>query len=109
MGGDRQYRGLSQYADGGLVATKPYISSANYIHKMSDYCEDCHYHWRKPVRERACPFNSFYWAFIHRHRQSLAGNPRVAMMVRAWDRMQDSKRDDLLAQAEQYQTVLNNL
>lgn len=102
-------RGMSQYADGGLVATKPYISSANYIHKMSDYCEDCHYHWRKPVGERACPFNSFYWAFINRHRQSLAGNPRVAMMVRAWDRMQDSKRDDLLAQAEQYQTVLNNL
>ncbi len=102
-------RGMSQYADGGLVATKPYISSANYIHKMSDYCEDCHYHWRKPTGERACPFNSFYWAFIHRHRHSLAGNPRVAMMVRTWDRMQASKRDDLWAQAEQYQAVLNTL
>ena len=53
-------RGMSQYADGGLVATKPYISSANYIHKMSDYCEACHYHWQKSVGERACPFNSFY-------------------------------------------------
>ena len=83
-------RGMSQYADGGLVATKPYISSANYIRKMSDYCQDCHYHWRKPVGDRACPFNSLYWAFIHRHRQLLAGNPRVAMMVRTWDRMQAS-------------------
>jgi len=61
------------------------------------------------VGERACPFNSFYWAFIHRHLQSLAGNPRVVMMVRTWDCMQDSRRDDLLAQAEQYQADLNNL
>ena len=52
-------RGMSQYADGGLVATKLYISSANYIHKMSNYCEDCHYHWRKPTGERACPFQQF--------------------------------------------------
>ena len=102
-------RGMSQYADGGLVATKPYISSANYIYKMSNYCKDCHYHWRKPVGEQACPFNSFYWAFIHNHRQSLAGNPRIAMMVRTWDRMQTQKRDDLLAQAEQYRSALNNL
>ena len=102
-------RGMSQYADGGLVATKPYISSANYIYKMSNYCKDCHYLWRKPLGERACPFNSFYWAFIHNHRQSLAGNPRVAMMVRTWDRMQAHKRDDLLVQAEQYRSDLNNL
>jgi deoxyribodipyrimidine photolyase-related protein len=102
-------RGMSQYADGGLVATKPYISSANYIHKMSDYCEACHYVWRKPTGERACPFNSFYWAFIHCHRQSLAGNPRVAMMVRTWDRMQPRKRDDLLAQARQYRAAINAL
>jgi deoxyribodipyrimidine photolyase-related protein len=102
-------RGMSQYADGGLVATKPYISSANYIHKMSDYCEECHYHRRKPLGEKACPFNSFYWAFIHRHRQSLAKNPRVAMMVRTWDRMQAGKREDLLGQADQYRAALNDL
>ena len=102
-------RGMSQYADGGLVATKPYISSANYIRKMSDYCEACHYQWRKTVGECACPFNSLYWAFIHRHRQSLAENPRVSMMVRTWDRMQTRKREDLLAQAEQYRAVLNTI
>jgi deoxyribodipyrimidine photolyase-related protein len=102
-------RGMSQYADGGLVATKPYISSANYIHKMSDYCDACHYHWQKPAGERACPFNSLYWAFVHHHRRLLAGNPRVAMMVRTWDRMQARKREDVLAQAEAYQAALEEL
>ncbi|MEJ2641190.1 MAG: hypothetical protein P8010_16610 [Desulfosarcinaceae bacterium] len=88
-------REMSLYADGGLVATKPYISSANHIHMMSDYCQGCHCHWRRPVGERACPFNSLYRVFIHRHRQSLAENPRVAMMVRNWDRMPAPRRDDL--------------
>jgi deoxyribodipyrimidine photolyase-related protein len=102
-------RGMSQFADGGIVATKPYVSSANDIHKMSDYCEDCHYLWRKPTGDRSCPFNSLYWAFIHRHRQKLAGNPRVAMMVRTWNRMKDQKRQELLTQAATYQAELNAL
>jgi deoxyribodipyrimidine photolyase-related protein len=102
-------RGMSQFADGGMVATKPYVSSANYIHKMSDYCDDCHYQWRKNTGDRACPFNSFYWAFIHRHRQKLAKNPRVAMMFRTWDRMKDDKQRELLTQAENYQAALNAL
>ena len=102
-------RGMSQFADGGMVATKPYVSSANYIHKMSDYCDDCHYQWRKNTGDRACPFNSFYWAFIHRHRQQLAKNPRVAMMFRTWDRMKDDKQRELLTQAENYQAALNAL
>jgi deoxyribodipyrimidine photolyase-related protein len=102
-------RGMSQFADGGMVATKPYVSSANYIHKMSDYCDDCHYQWRKNTGDRSCPFNSFYWAFLHRHRQKLANNPRVAMMFRTWDRMKDDKQQDLLTQAETYQAALNVL
>ena len=102
-------RGMSQFADGGMVATKPYVSSANYIHKMSDYCDDCHYQWRKNTGDRACPFNSFYWAFLHRHRQQLAKNPRVAMMFRTWDRMKDDKQRELLTQAENYQAALNAL
>lgn len=72
-------------------------------------CPFRHYQWRKPVGKRACPLNSFYWAFIHRHRQSLVSNPRVAMMVRTWDRMQTRKRDDLLVQAERYRAALNEL
>ena len=61
-------RGMSQFADGGVVATKPYVSSANYIRKMSDYCGACRYDPIKLTGEHACPFNSLYWDFLHRHR-----------------------------------------
>ncbi len=99
-------RGMSQFADGGLVATKPYVSSANYINKMSDYCSGCFYDKSKKNGERACPFNSLYWAFFDRHRDKLSKNPRVAMMYRTWDRFSDEKKSEILAQAESY---LNNL
>lgn len=102
-------RGMSQFADGGIVATKPYISSANYIKKMSDYCETCHYNPGKRTGERACPFNSLYWDFLHRHRERLARNPRVGMMYRTWDRMADDTRRDLLVQAAAYRAVLDTL
>jgi deoxyribodipyrimidine photolyase-related protein len=102
-------RAMSQFADGGLVATKPYISSANYIHKMSDYCETCDYDWQKRHGHRACPFNSLYWAFFDRHRRRLLKNPRVAMMYRTWDRMQEKEKKLVLKQAEVYLKDLNIL
>ncbi len=102
-------RGMSQFADGGIVATKPYISSANYIRKMSDYCDECYYAARKNTGERACPFNSLYWDFLNKHRRKLAKNPRVAMMYRTWDRMKDENRKALIKQAQQYRNSLNSL
>ena len=102
-------RGMSQFADGGIVATKPYISSANYIRKMSDYCDQC---WYDPVRKSgngSCPFNSLYWDFLVRHRRKLEKNPRVAMMYRTLDRMKDASRQQLLEQAKNYKTNLNSL
>jgi len=60
-------RGMSQYADGGKTATKPYISSASYIHKMSNYCEGCHYNKNERTGARACPFNSLYWNFLDQY------------------------------------------
>jgi deoxyribodipyrimidine photolyase-related protein len=102
-------RGMSQYADGGIVATKPYISSANYIHKMSDYCGHCAYDHKKRTGEGACPFNSLYWDFLHRHRDKLAKNPRIGVMYRSWDRMQDETRKELLDQADRYRANLNAL
>ena len=102
-------RGMSQFADGGLVATKPYTASANYIRKMSDYCNDCAYDAAKRTGERACPFNSLYWDFLHRHRDRLAGNPRVGMMYRTWDRMAQTTRRELLIQAEAYKASLDTL
>jgi deoxyribodipyrimidine photolyase-related protein len=102
-------RGMSQFADGGIVATKPYISSANYIRKMSDYCDTCHYDHGRKTGDRACPFNSLYWDFLDRHRERLQNNPRIGMMYRTWDRMSAQNRKALLAQARQYKRHLNEL
>jgi len=102
-------RGMSQFADGGIVATKPYVSSANYIRKMSDYCNGCFYKPDKSTGDCSCPFNSFYWAFLHRHRSKLEKNHRVSMMYRTWDRMKVDVRDDLVKQAQTYMAAINNL
>jgi deoxyribodipyrimidine photolyase-related protein len=102
-------RAMSQFADGGLVATKPYISSAKYIHSMSDYCETCGYGWQKRHGDMACPFNSLYWDFLARHRKSLQKNPRVAMMYRVWDRMDTGAQKEILKQAAVYKKNLNQL
>jgi deoxyribodipyrimidine photolyase-related protein len=102
-------RGMSQFADGGIVATKPYISSANYIRKMSDYCDTCAYDPRRRTGEGACPFNSLYWDFLNRHREKLQKNPRIGMMYRTWDRMPSEDRRELLRQARQYKQHLDEL
>lgn len=102
-------RGMSQFADGGIVGTKPYVSSANYINKMSDYCKNCQYAKAKKTGENACPFNSLYWDFYDRHRDKLAKNPRVAMMYRVWDRMNDDKQAAILEQAAHYKENIEDL
>jgi len=95
-------RGMSQFADGGIVGTKPYVSSANYIHKMSNYCKGCYYDRKVRAGEKACPFNSLYWDFYDRNREQLAKNPRIGMAYRTWDKMDGEKRSALLEQAEYY-------
>jgi deoxyribodipyrimidine photolyase-related protein len=102
-------RGMSQFADGGLVATKPYVASANYLRKMSDYCKTCHYSAARKTGEKACPFNSLYWEFLHRHRGQLAKNPRMAMMYRTLERMNGKDRERILAQARKYRENLEDL
>ena len=102
-------RGMSQYADGGIIATKPYVASANYIHSMSDYCQDCHYDHRSRYGQRACPFNSLYWDFLNRHRHKLKKNPRVAMMYRTWDRKDGGEKKKILKQAETYKEKIDDL
>lgn len=92
-------RGMSQFADGGLVATKPYVSSANYLQKMGDYCSGCTYDPKQKTGPRACPFNSLYWDFFHRHRNLLERNPRIGMVYRTWDRMGVASREALLQEA----------
>jgi len=77
-------RGMSQYADGGLLATKPYISGGAYIHKMGDHCHGCRYDVKQKTGPDACPFNYLYWHFIDRHMERLQGNPRMGMMLSQW-------------------------
>jgi deoxyribodipyrimidine photolyase-related protein len=102
-------RGMSQFADGGIVGTKPYVSSANYIDKMSSYCGSCHYNAKQKVGERACPFNSLYWHFYARNEQLLRKNPRIGMMYVTWDKMQPQLKEELLNQAEAYLSKINEL
>ena len=102
-------RGMSQFADGGRIATKPYVSSANYINKMSDYCRQCHYQFKKPHGKDACPFNSLFWDFHHRHRPLLEKNARIGMMYRTWDKKSGAEKDNILAQAALYKETLETL
>ena len=91
--------GMSQFADGGIVGSKPYVSSGNYINKMSDYCKGCHYDVKTKTGQGACPFNLLYWHFLDRHRHRFDGNPRMAQMYRTWDRMDADKRKTILEEA----------
>ena len=102
-------RGMSQYADGGIVGTKPYVSSANYIHKMSDYCKGCVYDRKKKTGEGACPFNSLYWNFYDTHREKLASNPRIGMMYRAWEKMGTEDKAEIIKQANIYLDRIEDL
>ena len=83
--------GMSQYADGGVLASKPYAASGNYINKMSNYCAGCRYDVKKKTGSDACPFNSLYWNFLVRNEAKLRGNPRLRQTYRAWDRMAEKK------------------
>lgn len=81
--------GMSQHADGGLMATKPYTSGGAYINKMSDHCRHCPFDPKKRVGDDACPFTAGYWAFVHRHREMLAANMRTARAVSSMNRLSD--------------------
>jgi deoxyribodipyrimidine photolyase-related protein len=92
--------GMSQFADGGIVASKPYVSSGAYIDRMSDYCKGCSYKVKDKTGENACPFNLLYWHFLIRHRDRFQNNPRMGQMYRTWDRMADDRRETVLAEAD---------
>ena len=83
--------GMALHADGGLMASKPYAASGNYINKMSDYCGSCAYKVAEKSGPKACPFNYLYWDFIARNRERLAGNPRMALIYKALDRLPEAE------------------
>ena len=92
--------GMSQFGDGGLLASKPYAASGNYINKMSDYCSGCAYDVKQKTGEGACPFNPLYWDFVVRNREKLSGNPRLGPVYRTWDKMDEAKKKSYRASAK---------
>lgn len=101
--------GMSQFADGGLLATKPYVSSAAYIDRMSDYCKGCRYDRKARTGENACPFNALYWDFFARNEATLANNPRIGMVYPQLRKMEPAAVQALRARADDLRGRLDEL
>lgn len=99
--------GMSQFADGGVVASKPYAASGAYINRMSNYCKGCRYDVKLRTGDNACPFNALYWNFLSQHRNKLASNPRMGQMIRTYDRFAEDERERITASAVKFLNSLN--
>ncbi|HEY1050812.1 MAG TPA: cryptochrome/photolyase family protein, partial [Prosthecobacter sp.] len=91
--------GMSQYGDGGLMASKPYVASGKYIQRMSNYCAGCRYDPGQATGPRACPFTTFYWDYLLQHQPRLAKNPRMVMQLRNLARLNPAQRTAIQARA----------
>ncbi|MFY0309797.1 cryptochrome/photolyase family protein [Leisingera sp. D0M16] len=92
--------GMSQFADGGLLGSKPYAASGNYINKMSNHCAGCRYSVTQKTGEDACPFNPLYWDFLVRNQDKLRDNPRLKRAYSTWDRMSEPRQEEYLDSAK---------
>ncbi len=101
--------GMSQWADGGRLATKPYVSSAAYLQRMGDHCKGCAYDPKARTGERACPFNALYWDFFDRHRPHFEGNPRLGVVYHQLARMDAQSLTALRQQASLSLSRLSDL
>lgn len=99
--------GMSTFADGGVLASKPYVSSGNYINKMSDYCKNCHYSVSKKTGEKACPFNYLYWNFVDKHREAFEENGRVSFMINMLNKKSDEELNEIREDSERYIDALD--
>jgi deoxyribodipyrimidine photolyase-related protein len=95
-------QGMALYADGGVMASKPYAASAAYINRMGDYCRGCAHDAKDAVGPRACPFNFLYWDFIARHAEDFARNPRMAMPVMGLRKLKPEKLAAMRAKAREF-------
>ncbi len=102
-------RGMSQYADGGIIATKPYVSSGSYINKMSNNCTKCQYNVKEKFGDNACPFNTLYWNFLDEKKDYFRGNQRMAMMLNLLKKMDPeelfkikTKANEIIANMDSY-------
>ncbi len=96
------------FADGGQLASKPYAASGSYINKMSNYCKNCHYSVKEKTGPQACPFNYLYWHFLYRHQQRFEKNPRMAMIYRTMTKIDETKFNHMLEDADTFLLRLEN-
>jgi deoxyribodipyrimidine photolyase-related protein len=102
-------RGMSQYADGGIIASKPYAASANYISSMSDYCAPCSYEAKGSEGNDTCPFNSLYWDFFDRNKPLLEGHPRLGLVYSNWRKQGTARQRAVKKRAEWVRSHLEEL
>jgi len=94
--------GMSQFGDGGVMASKPYVASGKYIQRMSNYCEECPYDPAKRTGDKACPFTTLYWDFLIRHRERLSSNPRMSMQLKNVARLDREEIKEIQQSATQH-------
>jgi deoxyribodipyrimidine photolyase-related protein len=94
--------GMSQFADGGLMASKPYVASGKYIDRMSNHCKGCRYNPAESTGDTACPFTTLYWDYLNKHSDSLAKNPRMLMQLKNLNRLNVEQRQAIADQAQEH-------
>lgn len=92
--------GMALFADGGIMASKPYAASGKYINRMSNFCQHCQYDPLQTTGEKTCPFNALYWDFLARHEDKLQGNQRLSYMYANWHKQMPEKQVAIRKQAE---------
>jgi deoxyribodipyrimidine photolyase-related protein len=92
--------GMSQFADGGLMASKPYIATGKYIQRMSNYCGSCPARPELATGEKACPFTTLYWDYLFRNESELSGNQRIRLQLKNAERKGPEERRAIQARAE---------
>ncbi|HER34942.1 MAG TPA: cryptochrome/photolyase family protein, partial [Halothiobacillaceae bacterium] len=98
--------GMSQHADGGMMASKPYVASGRYIERMSDYCRHCRFDPGETLGEQACPFTTLYWDFLDRHQSRFAHHPRTALQWKHLERIEPERRERIRRAAEDWRRRL---
>jgi deoxyribodipyrimidine photolyase-related protein len=92
--------GMSQFADGGVMASKPYVASGKYIDRMSNHCKGCRFNPALSTGDKACPFTTLYWDYLNRHVDVLAKNPRMLMQLKNLNRLSDAEKTAISDQAK---------
>jgi deoxyribodipyrimidine photolyase-related protein len=98
--------GMSQFADGGLMASKPYVASGKYIDRMSNHCKGCKFNPAESTGETACPFTTLYWDYLNKHSDALAKNPRMLMQLKNLNRLSSEAKLLISEQALKHRSTL---